>query len=282
MYSIFIGSLLISLLHAVIPNHWLPTLAIGKKEGWSLAETTRVTFIAGMAHVVSTVIIDVLLAMIGSELTTHIEDFTKIIGPSILILIGLYFVEQHYTHHHFHLEKKQIEKKSKGAIIMALAIATFLSPSGDKQSVVDEVAKKIGIDEAYGDLLPGGKVEKVQKLKDEGRHIAFVGDGVNDAPVVALADAGIAMGGLGSDATIETADVVIQNDQPHKIVSAIEIGKITRNIVWQNIILAMTVKVFVLILGAGGVATLWEAVIADVGVALLAILNAVRIQRMQF
>lgn len=153
--------------------------------------------------------------------------------------------------------------------------------SGDKQSVVDEVARKIGIDEAYGDLLPEGKVEKVQRLKDEGRHIAFVGDGVNDAPVVALADAGIAMGGLGSDATIETADVVIQNDQPQKIVSAIKIGKITRRIVWQNILLAMTVKVFVLILGAGGVATLWEAVIADVGVALLAILNAVRIQRMK-
>lgn len=153
--------------------------------------------------------------------------------------------------------------------------------SGDKQSVVDEVARKIGIDKAYGDLLPADKVEKVQKLKDEGRHIAFVGDGVNDAPVVALADAGIAMGGLGSDATIETADVVIQNDQPQKIVSAIKIGKITRSIVWQNIIIAMTVKVFVLILGAGGVATLWEAVIADVGVALLAILNAVRIQRMK-
>ena len=153
--------------------------------------------------------------------------------------------------------------------------------SGDKQSVVDEVAKAVGIDEAYGDLLPEGKVEKVQQLKNEGKHIAFVGDGVNDAPVVALADAGIAMGGLGSDATIETADVVIQNDQPHKIVSAIKIGKITRNIVWQNIIMAMTVKVFVLILGAGGIATLWEAVIADVGVALLAILNAVRIQRIK-
>jgi Cd2+/Zn2+-exporting ATPase len=153
--------------------------------------------------------------------------------------------------------------------------------SGDKQSVVDEVAKAVGIDEAYGDLLPEGKVEKVQQLKNEGKHIAFVGDGVNDAPVVALADAGIAMGGLGSDATIETADVVIQNDQPHKIVSAIKIGKITRSIVWQNIIMAMTVKIFVLILGAGGIATLWEAVIADVGVALLAILNAVRIQRMK-
>jgi Cd2+/Zn2+-exporting ATPase len=153
--------------------------------------------------------------------------------------------------------------------------------SGDKQSVVDDVAKKIGIDAAFGDLLPEGKVEKVQDLKEKNRRIAFVGDGVNDAPVVALADAGIAMGGLGSDATIETADIVIQNDQPIKISSAIRIGKITRNIVWQNIGLAMIVKIIVLALGAGGVATLWEAVIADVGVALLAILNAVRIQNLK-
>lgn len=153
--------------------------------------------------------------------------------------------------------------------------------SGDKQAVVDHVARQIGLDEVYGDLLPEGKVEKVQWLKDQGRHIAFVGDGVNDAPVVALADAGIAMGGLGSDATIETADIVIQNDQPSKIVSAIRVGKITRNIVWQNISLAMGVKIVVLVLGAGGIANLWEAVIADVGVALLAILNAVRIQRIK-
>lgn len=162
----------------------------------------------------------------------------------------------------------------------ALKLRTVML-SGDKQSVVDKVSKAIGIDDAFGDLLPEGKVDKVKLLKDEGRHIAFVGDGVNDAPVVALADAGIAMGGLGSDATIETADVVIQNDQPSRIVSAIRVGKITRNIVWQNITVAMIVKVFVLILGAGGIATLWEAVIADVGVALLAILNAVRIQRIK-
>jgi Cd2+/Zn2+-exporting ATPase len=153
--------------------------------------------------------------------------------------------------------------------------------SGDKQAVVNKVSSVIGIKNGYGDLLPEDKVRKVQDLKDAGRIIAFAGDGVNDAPVVALADAGIAMGGLGSDATIETADIVIQNDEPSKIVSAIKIGKITRNIVWQNIAFAMLVKVIVLILGAGGVATLWEAVIADVGVALLAILNAVRIQKMK-
>lgn len=176
----------------------------------------------------------------------------------------------------------EIKDDSKDAIarMHALKLRTVML-SGDKQSVVDKVSKELGIDEAYGDLLPEGKVEKVKKLKEEGRHIAFTGDGVNDAPVVALADAGIAMGGLGSDATIETADVVIQNDQPSKIVSAIQAGKITRKIVWQNIILAMVVKAIVLVLGAGGVANLWEAVIADVGVALLAILNAVRIQRMK-
>lgn len=176
----------------------------------------------------------------------------------------------------------EVKTDAKQAItdLHALNIKTVML-SGDKQSVVDKVAAFLGIDQAFGDLLPENKVTQVEKLKSAGRTLAFVGDGVNDAPVVALADAGIAMGGLGSDATIETADIVIQNDQPSKIVAAIKIGKLTRNIVWQNIILAMGVKAIVLILGAGGVANLWEAVIADVGVALLAILNAVRIQRMK-
>jgi len=174
----------------------------------------------------------------------------------------------------------ELKADAKQAItdLHALNIQTVML-SGDKQSVVDSIAGLLGMDKAFGDLLPEDKVAKVEALKQEGRRLAFVGDGVNDAPVVALADAGIAMGGLGSDATIETADIVIQNDQPSKIVTAIMIGKITRNVVWQNIILAMAIKVIVLVLGAGGVATLWEAVIADVGVALLAILNAVRIQR---
>ena len=176
----------------------------------------------------------------------------------------------------------EIKEDAKQAIeeMHKLNIQTVML-SGDKQAVVAKVAQTLGIDNAYGDLLPEGKVEKVQSIKNEGMHIAFVSDGVNDAPVVALADAGIAMGGLGSDATIETADIVIQNDQPSKIVTAIKIGKITRQIVWQNITIAMVIKVIVLVLGAGGIATLWEAVIADVGVALLAILNAVRIQRMK-
>jgi Cd2+/Zn2+-exporting ATPase len=176
----------------------------------------------------------------------------------------------------------EIKEDAKQAIqqMHDLKIKTVML-SGDKQAVVDKVAKALGIDQAYGDLLPEGKVEKVQGFKDAGNRIAFVGDGVNDAPVVALADAGIAMGGLGSDATIETADIVIQNDQPSRITTAIKVGKITSQVVWQNITIAMVVKVIVLLLGAGGVANLWEAVIADVGVALLAILNAVRIQKMK-
>lgn len=154
--------------------------------------------------------------------------------------------------------------------------------SGDKSSVVKVVAEKLGIDNAFGDLLPEDKVNKVKEIKATGRSVAFTGDGVNDAPVVALSDVGIAMGGLGSDATIETADVVIQDDKPSKIPMAINIGKKTKQIVWQNISLAFAVKAIVLILGAGGLATMWEAVFADVGVALLAILNAVRIQKMKF
>lgn len=154
--------------------------------------------------------------------------------------------------------------------------------SGDKSSVVKFVAEQLGIANAFGDLLPEDKVSKVKEIKAKNETVAFVGDGVNDAPVVALSDVGIAMGGLGSDATIETADVVIQDDKPSKIPMAINIGKQTKKIVWQNITLAFVVKGIVLILGAGGLATMWEAVFADVGVALLAILNAVRIQRMNF
>jgi Cd2+/Zn2+-exporting ATPase len=162
-------------------------------------------------------------------------------------------------------------------------ITQIVMLSGDKNAITQKVAKHIGIDTAFGDLLPENKVQKVEELKqDTTKIIAFVGDGINDAPVLALSDVGIAMGAMGSDAAIETADVVIQTDQPSKIATAIKIGKATRSIVIQNIVLAFAVKIIVLALGAGGLATMWEAVFADVGVALLAILNAVRIQRMKF
>ena len=165
--------------------------------------------------------------------------------------------------------------------LKALNIENIQILSGDKQSIVTNFAEKLGISKAYGDLLPDGKVKHLEELrKNEANQIAFVGDGMNDAPVLALSHVGIAMGGLGSDAAIETADVVIQTDQPSKVAEAIKVGKLTRRIIWQNVSLAFGVKLLVLILGAGGLATLWEAVFADVGVALLAIMNAVRIQKM--
>ena len=177
----------------------------------------------------------------------------------------------------------EIKEDAKQTIetLTKLGIETVML-SGDKTAVVNYVASQLKITKAYGDLLPEDKVTKVQELKNTTSPVAFVGDGVNDAPVVALSDIGIAMGGLGSDATIETADIVIQNDMPSKIAIAIQIGKYTKSIVTQNIALAFAVKVIVLLLGAGGVATMWEAVFADVGVAFLAILNAMRIQRMKF
>ena len=163
-----------------------------------------------------------------------------------------------------------------------LGIKNIVMLSGDKDSIVQKVARSLNIDQAFGGLLPEDKVSKVEALKKQGKNVAFVGDGINDAPVIALADVGIAMGGLGSDAAIETADVVIQNDQPSKIATAINIGKSTNRVVWQNIGLAFGVKALVLAFGAFGVASMWEAVFADVGVAFLAILNAIRIQRMRF
>ena len=162
-------------------------------------------------------------------------------------------------------------------------VNTIVMLSGDKSTITEKLAKELGIDLAYGDLLPEDKVTRLEEIKkDKTKVVAFVGDGINDAPVLALSDLGMAMGAMGSDVAIETADVVIQNDQPSKIVSAIKIGKATRNVVYQNITLAFAVKAVVLILGAGGLATMWEAVFADVGVAFLAILNAIRIQRMKF
>ena len=164
--------------------------------------------------------------------------------------------------------------------LQALNIQNIQILSGDKQEIVTTFARRLGITQAYGNLLPDGKVKHIEQLKqDPDRRIAFVGDGINDAPALALSHVGIAMGRLGSDAAIETADVVLQTDQPSKIATAIRAGRQTRRIVWQNIVLALGIKLAVLVLGACGLASLWAAVFADVGVAFLAILNAMRLQR---
>ena len=165
----------------------------------------------------------------------------------------------------------------------AAGVKKLVMLSGDKQAIVTKVQAELGIDEGYGDLLPEGKVAYVEKLKTApANNVAFVGDGINDAPVLALSDVAIAMGGLGSDVAIETADVIIQTDQPSRIATAIDISRATRRIVIQNVAFAFGIKLIVLIMGAGSVATLWEAVFADVVVSLLAILNAIRIIRMRF
>ena len=169
--------------------------------------------------------------------------------------------------------KKAISSLNKNGVKKTVML------TGDKKEVAENVSKQIGIDEVYAELLPDGKVKKVEELlqtKESKGKLVFVGDGINDAPVLALSDIGIAMGGLGSDAAIEAADVVIMTDEPSKVSKSIDIAKKTMKIVKENIIFAIAIKIIVLILGACGVATMWEAVFADVGVSILAILNSLR------
>lgn len=159
-----------------------------------------------------------------------------------------------------------------------LGINNIVMLSGDRKEIVADFAAKLGIKEAHGELLPQDKAAYVENLvKTDGNNVAFTGDGMNDAPVLALSNVGIAMGGLGSDTAIESADVVIQTDAPSRIPTAIRIGRATRAIVTQNIVGAIAIKVLILVLGAMGYASLWAAVFADVGVALLAVLNSMRI-----
>ena len=151
--------------------------------------------------------------------------------------------------------------------------------TGDNQYAAQTIAGKLGIDRFYSELLPEDKVKHIEQFIDEnkGGKVAFVGDGINDAPVLARADVGIAMGALGSDAAIETADIVLMTDSPSKVALAIDVAKTTRNIVWQNICFAMGIKLIFIVLGVVGIATMWEAVFGDMGVAIIAIFNSLRI-----
>ena len=178
----------------------------------------------------------------------------------------------------------EVKEDSKNAIIALrrLGVRKLVMLTGDNKAVGERIGRDLGLDEVYAELPPDQKVEKLEKLdkqKSPKGKLIFVGDGINDAPVLARADVGIAMGGVGSDAAIEAADVVLMTDEPSKIVNAIKISKRTRNIVWQNILFAMVVKGIVLLLGAGGVATIWEAVFADVGVTVIAVLNSMRVMK---
>ena len=174
----------------------------------------------------------------------------------------------------------EIKENTKPCIkdLKAMGIKTIML-SGDNESVVKDVAKEVGLDEAYGKLLPEDKYKFIENQKKQKVVMAYVGDGINDAPSLTLADVGISMGLNGSEASIEASDIVIANDNPQKIVEAIKISKFTRKIVWQNIILSAVIKLTFLTLGALGITGMLSAVIADVGVTLLAILNSLRVLR---
>jgi Cd2+/Zn2+-exporting ATPase len=180
----------------------------------------------------------------------------------------------------------EVKPDSAAAIagLKSLGIRKIVMLTGDNEHTALAIAEELGVGEAHAQLLPGDKVGWLERLelgKNPKSKLAFVGDGINDAPVLARADIGIAMGGLGSDAAIEAADVVLMTDEPSKLIDAVKIARYTKKIVWQNIIFTLGIKGAFLLLGAFGIATMWEAVFADVGVALLAVLNAMRVMRMK-
>ena len=178
----------------------------------------------------------------------------------------------------------EIKNTSKSAVakLKELGMSKIVMLTGDNALKAEKTAKELGITEYHAELLPQDKITKVEEIKkslSEKDKLIFVGDGINDAPVLAAADVGIAMGGLGSDSAIEAADIVLMNDEPEQIVTALNIAKKTKRIVMENIIFALAVKLLVQILGVAGVANMWEAVFADVGVSILAILNSIRLLR---
>jgi Cd2+/Zn2+-exporting ATPase len=206
----------------------------------------------------------------GVEYPREIED---VVGTMVVVAIG-----GKYAGHIVLNDVPKEDAMRAIADLNHLDVETVML-SGDKQGIVQRVADELGISKAFGDLLPQDKVGHIEKIRHDGGQVAFVGDGINDAPVLAMSDVGIAMGGLGSDMAIETADVVIQTDQPSRVPDAVTLGRRTRRIVTQNIAFAIAVKVLVMILGVIGIANMWEAVFADVGVALLCVLNALRLLR---
>ena len=211
--------------------------------------------------------------LLEKEGVEYPDELHNIAGTMVAVAIGGKYAG------HIVLSDVPKEDAAQGiAQLQRMGIETVML-SGDRQPLADEVARQLGINRTHGDLLPQDKVSHIERIKIDGRQVAFVGDGINDAPVLAMSDVGIAMGALGSDMAVETADVVIQTDQPSRVAEAVTLGRRTRRIVVQNIAFAIGIKVLVMVLGVLGVATLWEAVFADVGVALLCVLNSLRLMR---
>lgn len=214
------------------------------------------------------------MSFLMQEGAKGLPDFSSEIDTVVVCSI-----DGEYSGAVFLADEVKPDSKDAVAALYAEGVKKTAILSGDKSAIVADLAKKLRVTQFAGDLLPSGKVDAFRRMmQDADGAVAFVGDGINDAPVLAMSNVGIAMGGLGSDAAIETADVVIQDDKPSKVAKAVRIGRVTKRIVAQNIVFAIAFKVGVLLLGAFGLAGLWEAVFADVGVALLAVLNALRIQ----
>lgn len=214
------------------------------------------------------------MSFLMQEGAKGLPDFSSEIDTVVVCSI-----DGEYSGAVFLADEVKPDSKDAVAALYAEGVKKTAILSGDKSAIVADLAKKLRVTQFAGDLLPSGKVDAFRcMMQDADGAVAFVGDGINDAPVLAMSNVGIAMGGLGSDAAIETADVVIQDDKPSKVAKAVRIGRVTKRIVAQNIVFAIAFKVGVLLLGAFGLAGLWEAVFADVGVALLAVLNALRIQ----
>ena len=252
--------------HAIITYHKPADLAVADVKniaGYGLSATVNdETWLVGASR---------LLAMEGITVPAVMED---IVGTVVAVAVAGKYAG--------HLVLNDKPKEDAVAAIAALHrqdIETILL-SGDKEPLVQDMARRLNMQEAHGDLLPQDKAEHIKRLRDAtDKRVAFVGDGMNDAPVLALSDVGIAMGTVGSDMAIETANVIIQTDQPSRVADAIALGRRTRRIVSQNIIFAIGIKVLMMILGVAGVANLWEAVFADVGTALLCVLNSLRLMR---
>ncbi|MDD4835473.1 MAG: heavy metal translocating P-type ATPase [Lutispora sp.] len=217
--------------------------------------------------------------LVGNDKLMEEEGITykKIEASETLVHVA---IEGNYAGYILISDKPKADAEKTVKSLRKAGVKKVAMLTGDNKATALNVKQALGLDEAYYELLPNDKVEILEKIKNEKSekgNVVFVGDGINDAPVLTMADIGIAMGGLGSDAAIEASDIVLMTDEPSKLIEAIEIAGFTRKIVWQNIIFALGVKLVVLIMGALGLATMWEAVFADVGVALIAVLNAMRV-----
>ena len=223
-----------------------------------------------------------LMEEMGVKLLGHYEVGTNVMETEEIGTVVYLAVNGVYAGYIVISDEEKDDARSAIANLRAVGISKLVMLTGDNKLVAQRVSSQLGLDEAYSELLPHQKVEKLEMLGENTSKkgkLLFVGDGINDAPVLTRADIGVAMGGLGSDAAIEAADIVIMNDEPSKLVTAIKIAKRTRRIVWQNIIFAFAVKLLVMVLVAFGLSTMWEAVFADVGVALIAVLNSMRVMR---